>query len=213
MFLLIPRPAPAKDSRRSIYIPLCFYLYSECIGSIICQIKFTFHYVSTYTLWSGTDTADTRYIYIPLCFYLYCGPAASWSWCCRIYIIYIPLCFYLYEWRLWHQELDSRIYIPLCFYLYQVQRAPAVRFRLHLHSTMFLLIRNIRRFRIIICAFTFHYVSTYTRIFSSFNLYYFPLSKLSTSRFAPSLSPPFFIYVLLSVIFLQKYGLCRLPVF
>ena len=126
-------------------------------------------------------------IYIPLCFYLY-----------RIYLTaprgYCPFTFHYvstYTYRPDHRDSNIMIYIPLCFYLYS---NPAFRYGLQ-------------------SSFTFHYVSTYTRIFSSFNLYYFPLSKLSTSRFAPSLSPPFFIYVLLSVIFLQKYGLCRLPVF
>ena len=148
--------------------------------------SFTFHYVSTYT---GTKIlwALTEHIYIPLCFYLYNKKSYHVLHLHYLHSTMFLLILYLAE----ICRYSYFIYIPLCFYLYDGENQ---------YDTADTL-------------FTFHYVSTYTRIFSSFNLYYFPLSKLSTSRFAPSLSPPFFIYVLLSVIFLQKYGLCRLPVF
>ena len=98
--------------------------------------------------------------------------------------IYIPLCFYLYLYTAFLLYFRyAVIYIPLCFYLYQ-QEESAEWVVIHLHSTMFLLIRGADsvpvpedRIYIPLCfylyrdsgrtggkqsGFTFHYVSTYT---------------------------------------------------
>ena len=49
MFLLIPAAPMFLMSVNNIYIPLCFYLYSERSYSGSAGSTFTFHYVSTYT--------------------------------------------------------------------------------------------------------------------------------------------------------------------
>ena len=79
-------------AEKSIYIPLCFYLYFYWSKDAIEYELFTFHYVSTYTVLRQRKAINDR-IYIPLCFYLYSrensGERLQW-------LIYIPLCFYLY---------------------------------------------------------------------------------------------------------------------
>ena len=93
MFLLIPIVAVGLVFSRTIYIPLCFYLYLDHLERLAPSLPFTFHYVSTYTHcrrepvprmhaftfhYVSTYTLPDRTgirslvpIYIPLCFYLY----------------------------------------------------------------------------------------------------------------------------------------------
>ena len=54
-----------------IYIPLCFYLYQNVYLNDNLALIFTFHYVSTYTVFRWADFKLSDFIYIPLCFYLY----------------------------------------------------------------------------------------------------------------------------------------------
>ena len=71
MFLLIRELfGDVQRIPRSIYIPLCFYLYPDETAWLKGRMKFTFHYVSTYTYAITSRTSASR-IYIPLCFYLY----------------------------------------------------------------------------------------------------------------------------------------------
>ena len=58
MFLLIPKPSAFNCFACVIYIPLCFYLYENCLRSLRPLLS----------------------IYIPLCFYLYLRPYNRAEW-------------------------------------------------------------------------------------------------------------------------------------
>ena len=136
MFLLIPGSPRAISPVITIYIPLCFYLY---------------------TLPEGARPPYAR-IYIPLCFYLYTAGSHRYTLprsnlhSTMFLLIHIRLDLILFL---------IQIYIPLCFYLYPISSL-ATRRRIHLHSTMFLLIRSCGWRDGKVSSFTFHYVSTYT---------------------------------------------------
>ena len=121
---------------RSIYIPLCFYLYN------LFPVSF----------YPSTDLHSTMFLLIPI-----------YSPCLFIpQQIYIPLCFYLYNLPMWSIHflifnLHSTMFLLiLCHVLF-----PADIF-LNLHSTMFLLILYSNVYVVPLIIFTFHYVSTYT---------------------------------------------------
>ena len=133
------------------FIHLSFFLTS----------LFTFHYVSTYTrdvfslIPSSLDLHSTMFLLI-LKVLRYEKP---------VYCIYIPLCFYLYvelnedyfrdgvftfHYVSTYTTVDiygsqdyDIIYIPLCFYLYLLLAHDIIFSFLNLHSTMFLLIRQV----------------------------------------------------------------------
>ena len=50
MFLLIQTLRGRESSEKRIYIPLCFYLYHPRFYKSLKDYRFTFHYVSTYTI-------------------------------------------------------------------------------------------------------------------------------------------------------------------
>ena len=121
------------------YIPLCLYLYwmrwrqllknihlhstmllliRDRISSIDLTAEFTFHYASTYT---KPDLTCQRY----------------WSNLHSTMLLLIPSPVYL-------ARILFSIYIPLCFYLYWHCFMFGIRIY-HLHSTMLLLIRIMRK--------------------------------------------------------------------
>ena len=120
-----------------------FYLHSTMFLLILANlfgtlpiVKFTFHYVSTYTVSSALDTL-LDFIYIPLCFYLYENTFSRVN--AHHHHLHSTM-FLLIPLLLCILCLQVAIYIPLCFYLYQF-------------SQCFVILPNL---------FTFHYVSTYT---------------------------------------------------
>ena len=160
------------------------FLLIPLVGSktISLNSSFTFHYVSTYTSTIRVHGSISA-IYIPLCFYLY-YPASTTD--DQSYWIYIPLCFYLYRIHSGEMNPISNIYIPLCFYLYDFS-APIILSTMHIYIPLcfylywasgqagywlvciyiplcFYLYRLRLVKQLLRDKFTFHYVSTYTRV-------------------------------------------------
>ena len=121
------------------------FLLIQVIPTVALQRRrFTFHYVSTYTICFFMRHTVTH-IYIPLCFYLYqlsinCSydslgftfhyvstytPGGLGQGRTPL-LIYIPLCFYLYCIRVFRHCIFVIIYIPLCFYLYLITACVAL---------------------------------------------------------------------------------------
>ena len=171
-FYLYPYSIVHDSSMSDIYIPLCFYLYSEilCFHPPLYE-TFTFHYVSTYTILSVLVWRRWC-IYIPLCFYLYRKLRTK-----HTFVVYLhSTMFLLIPARDARYPKSVWIYIPLCFYLYKQPWINSIRDWTHLHSTMFLLIRWFWVYYFWWSEkFTFHYVSTYTKLPVITQIYYFNL--------------------------------------
>ena len=145
-----------------LFQPFTFHYVSTYtvyqIGVSADSNQFTFHYVSTYTRLFRSFVAARLYLHSTMFLlirYLASGEDVK-------VLIYIPLCFYLYRISQKSSMNLTTIYIPLCFYLYNFPEMDTQLIK-HLHSTMFLLIRLHRKS--VKCSdiqFTFHYVSTYT---------------------------------------------------
>ena len=180
MLLLIRQQDHIRRYVDLFYIPLCFYLYE--LGSAITEVEnvvFTFHYASTYTRRSDSQS-DRQRFYIPLCFYLYWmdtltayGMAIlhstmlllirrviSDTW--GLVWFYIPLCFYLY--RIHPVVHEHHIFFTF-HYASTYTRRKRIRAALCkiLHSTMLLLILANPHADAGAGVFTFHYASTYTK--------------------------------------------------
>ena len=163
MFLLI---LPAREiylTALPIYIPLCFYLYCRHSGYCCDGRKFTFHYVSTYTIiYACLRCIAVLHLHSTM-FLLIRTSRRRWKARGRIYI---PLCFYLYATATTEQwgVIRFTFHYVSTYTCRSVLRAWR---QYHLHSTMFLLIRRVSIASSSDLSFTFHYVSTYTETLPS----------------------------------------------
>ena len=135
-----------------------FLLIPDTFRAWIAQNKFTFHYVSTYTI-PRTENKGELTIYIPLCFYLYQaavqGHIPEWHLHSTMFLLILSAhpdvavsvmhlhstMFLLILLEACRPLFMKLIYIPLCFYLYETAYSTSQK-DLHLHSTMFLLIHR-----------------------------------------------------------------------
>ena len=136
MFLLILRRDRRKDYFLCIYIPLCFYLYSNLQSMATDRIQ---------------NLHSTMFLLIPRIM-----RSGSPGW-----LIYIPLCFYLYFARRGIMSSKSNLHSTMFLLIHKPEKTPEAQSS-NLHSTMFLLIPKWRNGPLVWCPFTFHYVSTYT---------------------------------------------------
>ena len=109
-------------SKQYIYIPLCFYLYTDI----------------------ENQSGGGIQIYIPLCFYLYMIRRWAIHEFCSIYI---PLCFYLYLSQIFNTMMSYNHLHSTMLLLIQNVNQSMLLLRVNLHSTMLLLIRMTRRWR------------------------------------------------------------------
>ena len=164
----------------SIYIPLCFYLYSRHRPFLHPDLPDLHSTMFLLIRKQGSKGMTLDIIYIPLCFYLYrlckrvTWPRKDLHSTMFLLILYeilkniVPNSFTFHYVSTYTLEIIQLlhillIYIPLCFYLYRIPSICSNKSSLNLHSTMFLLIpgKAIAWGRDFI-EFTFHYVSTYT---------------------------------------------------
>ena len=72
MFLLFPRYIVTSTMTTTIYIPICFYYFSEAAkAGLILLGEFTFQYVSIISCPDGYNSSKCCIIYIPICFYYF----------------------------------------------------------------------------------------------------------------------------------------------
>ena len=181
MFLLIRRYLAGTFVLILIYIPLCFYLYVflQALNMSICLDLHSTMFLLIQIPGRQGRTAihhlhSTMFLLIPFK-RLPSQPGIPHLHSTMFLLIRISTAgddeqLFLFTFHyvstytcksLWNTP-DCKIYIPLCVYLY-CQFSVRYLVRLHLHSTMFLLIRkHILTSERASSSFTFHYVSTYT---------------------------------------------------
>ena len=134
MFIFILTTHISYIIRKSIYIPLCLYLYRINFHNGKCRTEFTFHYVYIYILKQRVTTLWTL-IYIPLCLYLYLQ---------RLIL------------RVVHHHLHSTMFIFISYRYEKIKHCVS-----NLHSTMFIFILGNNTLPEPVSTFTFHYVYIY----------------------------------------------------